>query len=228
MMDGFKSISRERVSEMALDQLKRYIIGNKMKDGDKLPSEPQLSASLDISRPSVREALKTLEGIGVIKSVQGKGRFISDFDYKRMIDTLSYNIQVHFQDFKEIVEMRQALEEHFLPKASVLLSTEDFRELDDLLLALREAVMKKRPEPELMELHARFHRRLYEPVGNKLLDSLIAVFAMYQKHLFDINQKPVSGMEFYEKHRLLLQSVRSKDKAGIQACLSDHFSDFEQ
>ncbi len=230
MMDelrGLNAISRESVTDIAIEQLKRYIIDNKLTTGDKLPSETQLSQMLGISRPSIREATMFMEGLGIIQSKQGKGRFINDFNYDQMIETLSYNIKVYFNDFMEVVHVRHALEEFFLPKAAALYSQEDWDELEALLEEMRISCMERSAEKDMVGLHARFHRRLYKVIGNKLLDSLIDLFSTFQKYFADMNSSQAAEpMKLYIKHRELLDAARSGDQNKICECFNGHFSDF--
>jgi DNA-binding FadR family transcriptional regulator len=226
---GINAISRESVTDIAIEQLKRYIIDNKLTTGDKLPSETQLSQVLGISRPSIREAMMSLEGLGIIQSKQGKGRFIQDFNYVQMIETLSYNIKVHFNDFMEVVHVRHALEECFLPKAAALYTQEDWDELEAMLEEMRISCMEGAAEKDMVGLHTRFHRRLYKVIGNKLLDSLIDLFSTFQKYLTDMNSSQAAEpMKLYIKHRELLDAARSADRNRICECFDSHFSDFER
>lgn len=222
------TINRESIPDLVMQQLKSYIIDNNMTSGDKLPSEPQLASSLGISRASIREAMKIMEGLGLIESIQGKGRFIRDFNYSQMLDTLGYNIQVHFHDFSEIVDIRKTLEEHYLPRAALQYTDEDYNELQSILDELKRAIDDKRMESELVEVHTRFHKRMYKVINNKLLDSLITVFATFQKILSDrIGGATKNNLEFYERHKLLLESLRTRDCSRIHDSFLDHFSDFD-
>ncbi len=58
------------------NRLKRYIIQNKLRPGDKLPTEEALSNSLGVSRPAVREALRSMEALVIIEARQGYGRVV--------------------------------------------------------------------------------------------------------------------------------------------------------
>jgi len=228
-LNGINGISRESVKDLVIEQLKRYIIDNQLTTGDKLPSETQLSQVLGISRPSIREAMMALEGLGIIQTKQGKGRFIQDFNYVQIIETLSYNVKVHFNDFMEVVHVRHALEEYFLPKAAALYSQEDWDELEALLEEMRRNCMEGAQNKDMIGLHTLFHRRLYKVIRNKLLDSLIDLFSTFQKYLTDMNSpRGADPMKLYIKHRELLDAARSADKNRICECFNNHFSDYER
>ena len=67
-----------RLFEQAVEQIKKLIMTGHFRPGDKLPSENELSQLLNVSRSSVREALRALESNGLIQVKSGAGAFVSD------------------------------------------------------------------------------------------------------------------------------------------------------
>ncbi|MBO4425120.1 MAG: FadR family transcriptional regulator, partial [Spirochaetales bacterium] len=118
---------RDLKTDVVVMQLKKYIIDNELSAGAKLPTEAELSGALHVSRPAIREAMKALESLGLIMTVQGKGRFIREFNYRELIDAMTYNVQVGFKDFQEVLQVRKALEYYFIPEAMQKLTESDYR-----------------------------------------------------------------------------------------------------
>ena len=73
-----KPIESPRLYQVAVDQIARLIKDGVLKSGQKLPSERELSLQLNISRPSVREAMIALETMGLVESRPGVGTFVSE------------------------------------------------------------------------------------------------------------------------------------------------------
>src|SRR5262245_39862413 len=69
-------LSRETLAEQAAQNLIAFIESQDLKPGKLLPSEYQLAADLGVSRPIIREALKSLEGKGIVEVVSGKGAMV--------------------------------------------------------------------------------------------------------------------------------------------------------
>lgn len=221
------TINHDNVSDTVVQALKDYILENNLESGDKLPTENELSSALGISRPSIREAMKTLEGCGIIKTIHGKGRYIRDFNYDQMLDNLSYNLYVHFKDFLEVVQVRLGLETYFLPIAAERMNKEDIDRLERILLMLEREIDEGKTNSELVETHTLFHKTLYHSIDNKLLDSLISMFATFQRMMSDMNQYRTSNNDvFLQKHKELLDAIKSKDSKKIVSSLADHFTDF--
>jgi len=74
----FRQARPVRLFEQAVDQIKKLIISGHLRPGDKLPSENELSHLLNVSRSSVREALRALESNGLIQVKSGAGAYVSD------------------------------------------------------------------------------------------------------------------------------------------------------
>lgn len=72
-----------------LEEIDRMIKNDGLKSGDKLPSERHLSDLLNISRSSIREALRALEILGVIETRRGEGTFLSDMDNNQFFELIS-------------------------------------------------------------------------------------------------------------------------------------------
>lgn len=180
-------------------RIKEYILVNNLNYGDKLPTETKLADEFGVSRASIREALRTLEGFGIIESIQGKGSFVKEFDLNKTVETFSYSLQVHFKDFTEVVMVRQGLEFYFLPLA-----------------------MKNMDEKDLEELE-RIIDEMEEKINNKILDSLISIFSIFQKIKCKDRKE---NNEFIKVHRDLVSSLRTKDEDRLRVNLKDHYNDF--
>ena len=76
--DMFKEIGDERTFNGILNQITDNIQSGRLKAGDALPAERTMAETMGVSRPAVREALRALELLGIIKPVPGGGNYIAD------------------------------------------------------------------------------------------------------------------------------------------------------
>ncbi len=223
-----RKIRHPNIPAAAVVSIKKYIVDKNLTTGDQLPSEALLAETLGISRASLREAMKTLEGSGIIETVHGKGRFIRSFNYEQMLNNLTYNLNVHYKNFKEVLQVRIGLEAYFLPRVIGRLGPEDFEELEALLAVLEKQMHEGQDRSGMVDTHSLFHQRLYKVFDNELLNSLIAMFASFHRMLSEMNRVKISDNEtFLQKHKDLLESLRGEDEEEVLSCLKDHFSDFE-
>lgn len=71
-------VKSTKIYEIVIEQIKEIVKRGELKSGDKLPSERDLCEKLEVSRASVREALKSLQMLGLIESKHGEGNFINE------------------------------------------------------------------------------------------------------------------------------------------------------
>lgn len=128
--DGFPAVTRPRLADHAYNVLLHKIVTGEYTAGDTLPSETELCALFEISRPVVREALMRLREQGVIVSRRGAGTFVQ----KRPAEAISISQAARAQrEMAENLEFRRAIE----PEAAALAAE---RRLDDDLAAIQGAI----------------------------------------------------------------------------------------
>ena len=221
-----KNIKTGSLNETAREQIKLFILESGLKAGDPIPTEKVLEEQLGVSRTSIREALRSLEAVGIIESRHGVGRFLREFNYDAILANLSYNIGVNVKDFREIIDVRIALESSFLEKVVPRVSAQDVAELYRILQIMSEEVEAGRDEQELIKVHTEFHLKLYEKENNTLLLHLIRMFATIQRTLTYLRQYRTSDRaEFVELHRRLVQAIEQRDPVLAKSRLLEHFKD---
>jgi GntR family transcriptional repressor for pyruvate dehydrogenase complex len=100
---------RQRLAQQLIDQLRGQIETGKLKEGDQLPTEPQLEANFGVSRTVVREAIADLRAAGYVKPVQGKGVFVSDPKVHQTFNLTPVEIN-SIPETLELLEFRMATE----------------------------------------------------------------------------------------------------------------------
>ena len=221
-----EKIKTGSLSASAQEQIKRFIAESGMKAGDLMPTEKSLEEQLGVSRASIREALRSLEALGIIETRHGVGRFVRGFNFDAILDNLSYNIPVNVKDFREMIEVRVALEATFIQRVVPEISSGDIDELREILRQLEYEVEHGFKDEDLIQAHTAFHLRLYVRTGNELLAHLIRVFATIQRTLTVLKRYRTSDKsEFIELHRRLIEALESRDPELARVRLAEHFKD---
>jgi DNA-binding FadR family transcriptional regulator len=221
-----ENIKTSSLNSTAQAQIKRFIAESGMQAGDLLPTEKSLEEQLGISRASIREALRSLEALGILETRHGVGRFVREFNFDAILDNLSYNIPVNAKDFREMIDVRIALESTFIQQVAPEISSRNIAELQEILQHLEDDVAHGVEDEDLIEAHTEFHLKLYERTGNKLLAQLIRVFATIQRTLTVQKRYRTSDRaEFIELHRRLIQALEAGNSELAGTRLIDHFKD---
>jgi DNA-binding FadR family transcriptional regulator len=221
-----RRIKGESLNATAQEEIKLFIVESGLKGGDPIPTEKVLEEKLGISRTSIREALRSLEALGIIETRHGVGRFLREFNYDAILANLSYNISVNVQNFREIIEIRIALETNFLEQVTPTMTDEVLSELSEIVDRMEEEVYHGEPDEGLIQTHTDFHLKLYESADNQLLLHLIRMFATIQRTLTMLKQYRTSDTgEFVQLHRRLVEALAERDPVLAKERLLEHFKD---
>ena len=221
-----ESLKKDNLSNLVKENLKLYFTKNSLKGGDPIPSEAELAASLGVSRTSVREALKSLESLGIIEVRPGIGRFLKKFNFDSILENLTYSIEMDVRDFRDILEVRIALESAFIGDNIDRYSSAQLKELEDILAAMEKLDSDGGSEASMIQIHTLFHLALYRDFGNQLLLNLIKIFSTVQRSLTVMNRYHTTDMkEFIALHRLIIQAIRARDPQLAHHALIQHFKE---
>lgn len=226
MVAELQSIEKHNLSSMVKENLKLYFIKNGLKAGDPIPTELELASRLNVSRTAVREALKSLEALGIIEVRPGIGRFLKPFNFDAILENLSYGLDMDGNDFSDILDVRISLEGVFLERYTGHYGESQIKQLRDIIDAMRRLVADGGAEASMIQLHTLFHLSLYRDQGNALLLSLIKIFATVQRSLTLMNRyRTQDMMEFVGLHEALVNAIEEKNPAKVRQMLLEHFKE---
>src|SRR3990172_10571035 len=108
----FQSVSTNRVSEEIAGQIKRAILSGKLKPGDKLPTERELVEQFHTSRVSVREAVRSLEHLGLVRIRRGAGggTYLTGSNHRPVTESFLVRMQLNKGTVDHLTEARLLLE----------------------------------------------------------------------------------------------------------------------
>ncbi len=220
----FERVVIPDLQQFIKQQIKRYILEANLRAGDRLPTEDVLARRLGASRTAVREALSGLEALGIIEVRHGSGRYVREFNFSAILDNLAYSMLFEVHTFEEMLDIRQALEVYFLPRAVAALFAGNLAVMSALLETMEEQGAGGVWDAGMMELDMAFHRTLYADAGNDLLLKLLDVFWTVHKDLKSRDPYETRDVPRYlRQHRALLEAIAGRDAERAQQCLVTHF-----
>ncbi|MDP4163783.1 MAG: GntR family transcriptional regulator [Bacillota bacterium] len=125
------SLQSSKVYIEIVKQLREMITNNRLKPGDRIPSERELSERLNAGRSSVREALRALELLGLIETRRGEGTFVRDFRGHQLVQLLSTFILQDEKAKQDVAETKYFIEMDCLRLALVRLEENSLQLLKD-------------------------------------------------------------------------------------------------
>jgi len=228
--DSSRPVALERLQPSALhvrirDQIRRYIVDNRLRPGDRLPTEGTLAAQLGASRTAVREALRSLEAVGVINTRQGSGRYVGVFDLRALVHGLSYALVFDAASIKELLQVRRALEASFLGAAQQTLDRGALDELDALVGAMRTNAAQG---AVFIAEDRAFHLTLFRGLHNRVLNTLLEAFwSLFETALAEPLRRSADLLRTVRYHEAVVRALRAGDLGRALIALERHFDDVQ-
>lgn len=221
-----KQSSNTKLLDLVRKTVKDYISERNLSGGDPLPTEKELAENLGISRTAIREALKGLQELGVIESIQGKGYFLRDFNFDAALAGLDFMVKPDLKAFRDLLEIRMYMESAFLVRDVFKCGRDDIDELRQIAERMRALVERGVEEEELVDLHTSFHRRLYKNSGNVFLLELINMFSAMQHKFIAIHEYRTSDRhDFARGHEAIVDALALREPEVVRSALINHFSE---
>lgn len=199
-------IQKKSLADMVAEKLKQQITEKIYKNGDKLPTEPELMKTFGVGRSSVREAIKLLVNMGIVRVQQGAGTFVVE-----QSDNGDVNIKMRTADRTELDEVRKILDIAIVEKA-VARKTEKDKERMQLSLEERKANAKNGLLKECIEADLNFHIAIADATHNRILAD---IYRSASKHLLSEFNRIYEGTDCFTNsqasHEKLLRYIIAGD-----------------
>lgn len=220
----FKPIQDKRLHQQVFEQIQAMILNGQLQPGDRLPSERDLGELLQVSRNSVREALRALEVLGIIECRHGGGNYIKIDVNAGLIEPLTLMFKLHGGSFTDLLVVRRSLETEAAALAAERITAEQSAELAQLLEATRANVS----EAENIRLDKAFHLKIADISGNVLLLTfLTAISTLLERSIKDGRQAIMHTFRDHDQlltmHENIYQAISSHHREAAIAAVKNHF-----
>src|SRR5579871_1141095 len=206
--------------------IRSFIASNKLRDGERLPTEEQIATALGVSRTAVREGLRSLEALGLIEARQGDGRYVRALNFDTIFDELVSSLAYDVPPVIDALDVRRVLEMGFIEQAMGLLTPEDLQALRDTVAEMRRHV--EHDDPFFIDEDILFHRILFGRLGNATLLKMLTYFWALFRSLLDRDAiRHKDPMAVVRMHESILHAVEVKDPHAARTMLAAHFADVE-
>jgi DNA-binding FadR family transcriptional regulator len=214
------------LNELIRDYVKRYILDHGLSAGDPLPSETQLAQELGVGRGSVREAIKSLQSLGIVEVRRGNGLFVHTYTFDQILETLSYGMRFDTTTLAELAQIRVLLERAAIEDAVRQMGAADLGRLERLMDVWEQRVQTEDPVSDIDE---EFHRVLYGTLNNQTLMKLLEVFWIAFENLDNpVIQDARPAEHDFENHRAILDAVKARDADLARQLMMRHFSNLQE
>ncbi len=184
----FTPVKNKKVYQLIVEQIQEMILAGELQAGDKLPSERDMAETFEASRSSIREAVRSLEILGIIESRQGEGNYIRGASGTQWLEPLSVMFKLNGGTFDEILEMRQILECEAARLAAERIDEDQKKALSSLV----ESIKGTQNEEERAKFDRAFHLLIAEASRNILITSVIGAINAILKNFIEEARESVN------------------------------------
>jgi GntR family transcriptional regulator, transcriptional repressor for pyruvate dehydrogenase complex len=221
----FEAIRRNKVYEEVAKQIERLIL-TKLQPGDKLPSERELAELLAVSRSSIRDAIRSLELLGMVEPRQGAGTVVREISADSVVNPLATLLTRQRQSVTELLDFRKMLEPPLAARAATHASAEEVGEMEEILRRQEEKLRRGEvPVEEDTEFHYSIAMAAENSVVLKVLDVLMDLLRETRERSLQVEGRPQKSLA---GHRRILSAIKRRDPAAAEAAMGRHIEDVEE
>src|SRR6267142_5609619 len=130
---GFETVRKVRRYEQVAEQIRRLISSGQLKPGDLLPPERELAVKLGVGRSSIRDAVRTLEVMGILEPRQGHGTVVRDLSADALVVPLSLVLTRKRELVTELLDVRRMIEPGLAARAAKNATAEEIAKMCEIL-----------------------------------------------------------------------------------------------
>ena len=218
----FTPIDRTSVAEKVAKKLLDLVRSKNLVPGSQLPPERELALSMQVSRPSVREAVRGLQILGVLKVRQGGGIYVSSLEAADLLGPLQFLITLNEENVNALYESRRLIDGGVGRIAATRITEADLERLKSLLDEQKDLLT----DPVAFRVSdLAFHRTIAEVTGNPFLVRVsISLYVLGMEYRRISSETPGVLNQSFADHQAIIAALASHDGAAAEAAMVQHMS----
>jgi len=222
--DGaLRKIAKITLVEQTVDRVQSYVLRHQLQPGDTLPSEMRLAESLGVSRPVVREALRTLVGRGMLTIANGRNAIISPVTATALVHFFERATQLNAVTVRELLEVRRGIEIQSITLAAQRRTDAHIANMQALLIGMSDV---RYDLPLYSELDAQLHLQIAQASQNQMIYYFVESLgdALRQVSLAGLQQRRNRAEldEVHDIHCQLVHAVITQNSILAESTMAHH------
>lgn len=219
----FRPVKQNRIAIGIVNQLKGAILSGQFKQGERMPTERELTEQFQVSRVVVREAIRELEIKGLVKILQGPtgGAYVADLSFDQLNNALMDLFLCNKLSVSELIRTRILIEMEITRLAAKRVNPEFVRRLQE---ALEAEAFEDLSHAEFVFNRLMVHKILAEMCGNRLLQAIASSLHLLIGELL-LEVKPANKIiHRQEEHAEIVRAILAEDTAAAEEAMERHLS----
>jgi GntR family transcriptional repressor for pyruvate dehydrogenase complex len=221
---AFEPVRQPSAVKRVLDQIKNALLSGELKPGQRLPSEMELARQFGVGRSAIREAMKSLEALGVIDILHGNGTYITQAAVPTLLSPLVVALLLSADVGAEFFGLRRMIETGYCLLAAENATATDWQCIEAAAAALERYVASDEnwnaPDVDaLTQLDLGFHYALLDATHNNMVIMLGRTVIEMFFHSIRNTLVNIGPQHAIASHRRLITAIRGGDSAQIHAAV---------
>ncbi|WP_300058830.1 FadR/GntR family transcriptional regulator [uncultured Roseobacter sp.] len=222
----FRPVQSEKLSTAVVRQIEQLILRGILRPGERLPAERELAERLGVSRPSLRDAISTLQEQGLLSTRAGAGVYVADVLGSAFAPALVQLFARHETAVFDYLSFRRDMEGLAAERAARLGSDTDLRVVQTIFEKMEAAHAKRNPEDEA-RLDAQFHMAIIEASHNVvMLHMMRSMYELLREGVFYNRQimfkQRATRDTLLDQHRDINDGLQARDGNATRAAVEAH------
>lgn len=222
----FQPVTPEKLSQAVIGQIEKLILRGILRPGERLPPERELAERLNVSRPSLRDAIGALQEAGLLTAKAGAGVYVADVLGSAFAPALVELFARHDEAVFDYLSFRRDMEGLAAERAATLGSDTDLAVVQAVYDKM-EAAHGKRNGDEEAQLDAQFHMAIIEASHNVvMLHMMRSMYELLRGGVFYNRQvmfkQRTTRAALLEQHRAINDALQARDAAQARTAVEAH------
>jgi len=223
-----ETIGQQTIVDQIINTLTESIIRGDYKSGSKLPSEFELMEEMQVSRNSLREAMKILATMGIVEIKRGDGTYICSQVNPTLFDRLVYSMIYDVSSSDELLELRQILDESTVQLAMSKITLEEVEKLQNSINEMR-AACKNQDVERMQTCDLEFHMLLIDSCKNIFFIRILkSVYSIFEKSIVENVKKETVDSKAPLYHQRILDCIVSKDYNKVHEVVEESLATWRE
>jgi GntR family transcriptional repressor for pyruvate dehydrogenase complex len=222
----FEPFEKDVLPKKITTRLLSLIKEKHLRPGDKLPPERELAGMMQVSRPSLREALQALALMNIIEIRQGDGTYVTSLEPELLVEPLNFVFSLDDSTLPDLFEARKVVEVGLVALAAQRITAEEIADLELCLVKSLQAA--EDPDAFLqadLELHKKIATAARNPLLQRFMDSISQLGLASRART---NYIPGLTKQSAQDHRAIVVALKTRDPEAARQAMRQHLNNVEQ
>lgn len=224
MGNTFTPLRRGNIADKVFQQLMEKVSNGEWKAGDKIPSENELSESLQVSRNTVRQALQKMNALGIAEARQGEGTYIKKIDTSFYVNLLIPSVFLGEQDQRKLFEFEKCIQEGAVVLACEKATEQELKDLSDKLEMMKRAGDNK----SYNDADIDFHVYLAEITHNEMFGKAMQIIKSMLTGGLSLLVDEYGTEESIQAHERIVEALCRRDADAAGLYMKEHMDDIRK